>query len=651
MVISAITVYLLLLVVLAIIVGVFIYAVRIYEHGIDLAPLHEKKEQLQEDIESAQNTLSDLSVQMSTLRSQEAKAQQTIAEARAEKEWMDANRDGIANHRKQIANLQEDLKHLNDDFNKRDEEYQQKQLDYQKLSGEEQALRIQAEKEKAETTELKQQKEQLKHDITALNVAHDDAAKKMESIREECRNAQSELDRLKAELAEKNRENERVGKHITDNRKELSAIKDSLKKLHSEYNAKEVEDRELSQRLSLKQVEADTGKFQWQDLNRSIFAYPDGRNRKNEEKEAEWLSSFKKNLQSCGIMFPERMINAFHTGLKVADYSPLVVLAGISGTGKSLLPRLYAHAIGMNFLQVAVQPRWDSPQDMFGFYNYMEGRYKATELSRLLWQFDRYNNEVAKSKCDSILPMNLVLLDEMNLARVEYYFSDMLSKLEVRRGLNSDDGNQRRNAEIEIECRASKNNSETRRLFVGSNTLFVGTMNEDESTQTLSDKVMDRANVLRFGRPEQLNAAPKIDAFLEKYQEKVLTDTIWGEKWIKSDGQNTRDLQQIMEGINAELAKIGRPFAHRVWQAMKAYVNNYPVSGVNGFKNAVADQIEMKVLPKLNGIEKDNQVAREALQNIGNQINVIGDDELSIAFENCRNNNSELFFQWHGIMR
>jgi hypothetical protein len=57
-------------------------------------------------------------------------------------------------------------------------------------------------------------------------------------------------------------------------------------------------------------------------------------------------------------------------------------LAGVSGTGKSLLPRRYAEAMG--FLQIAVEPRWDSPQDLLGFYNYIEKNYRATDLARII---------------------------------------------------------------------------------------------------------------------------------------------------------------------------------------------------------------------------------------------------------------------------
>src|ERR1039458_6937614 len=107
--------------------------------------------------------------------------------------------------------------------------------------------------------------------------------------------------------------------------------------------------------------------------------------------ENEALRSVKETLKKRGLIFSDRVINAFHTSLKISTISPLTVLAGISGTGKSELPRQYAIGMGLPFLQLAVQPRWDSPQDLFGFYNYMEKKYKPTELARLMVHLDQKN--------------------------------------------------------------------------------------------------------------------------------------------------------------------------------------------------------------------------------------------------------------------
>lgn len=83
--------------------------------------------------------------------------------------------------------------------------------------------------------------------------------------------------------------------------------------------------------------------------------------------ESDFLNQFKDYLKAKGLTFSDRVINAFHTSLKVQDISALVILAGISGTGKSELPQAYGEFIGAPLVMLPVQPRWDSPQDLQGF--------------------------------------------------------------------------------------------------------------------------------------------------------------------------------------------------------------------------------------------------------------------------------------------
>ena len=400
----------------------------------------------------------------------------------------------------------------------------------------------------------------------------------------------------------------------------------------------------------------------WGDLDNPVitdpkFSKPNRYISNKNIDEVRDLDEFAAQLSSCNIEFNRRTINAFHTSLKVADSSPLVVLAGISGTGKSLLPQLYAKHFGFNFLNMAVQPRWDSSQDLFGFYNYAQYRYKATELSRLLWQYDVYNNTKGDNKCKfsesdvGLLPMNIVLLDEMNLARVEYYFSDMLSKLETRRTVDITNPAQRYIAEVEIECGST---ATPRRLFVGSNTLFVGTMNEDETTQVLSDKIMDRANVLRFGRPKKLESKADPVRFESEFSSsEPRTFNQWKNMYNKKDLLQESTLEKVIDEINDAMEVAGRPFAHRVKTSIVNYINNYP--GVKdgderAFKNALSDQIEFKIMPKLNGLEKDSNQNSKALSELAHIIENI-DDELSDTFDYVVNDSESAFFQWHGVRR
>ncbi len=379
------------------------------------------------------------------------------------------------------------------------------------------------------------------------------------------------------------------------------------------------------------------------------------------------LNRTSNYLEQLGIQFHERVLHAFHTSLKVAEMSPLVVLAGISGTGKSELPRRYAEGMGLHFLSLAVQPRWDSPQDMFGFFNFLENRYRATELGRALVQMDRFFDAPERgwtfpkewrdeNLCNRML---LVLLDEMNLARVEYYFSEFLSRLEIRRGIASENPHERRKAEIALEVGLQSLKREngqvqvqqqpTLQLFVDRNVLFVGTMNEDETTQTLSDKVVDRANVLRFGRPLKLR--PGAVQNPPKPTENWLPYESW-KSWTrdseKLDSHIRGEVSGWIQELNQAMQSIGRPFAHRTFASMLAYIANYP--DPSAYKLAMADQIEQKLLPKFRGLDPQDSASRQALGTIQAILGKLGDEPLLEAVRQSQKQ-SEHQFSWLGVDR
>ncbi|WP_171238329.1 chromosome segregation ATPase-like protein [Ruegeria sp. HKCCA5763] len=315
------------------------------------------------------------------------------------------------------------------------------------------------------------------------------------------------------------------------------------------------------------------------------------------ENEADAIKRVERRLRAKGLDYPARTLRAFHTAMKVNETTQMAVLAGISGTGKSQLPRQYAAGMGIGFLQVPVQPRWDSPQDLMGFYNYIEGKFRPTDMARALWALDELNNDDAEQD-----RMMMILLDEMNLARVEYYFSDFLSRLESRpRPEDVGDANERKDAEIELEI---PNMERPPRIFPGYNLLFAGTMNEDESTQSLSDKVVDRANILRFSAPRKIKdgrAEGTVEPTLALSQQ---TWESWGRSSVSVDGD--RSVTSRIEQMVDLMRDFKRPFGHRLGRAIMAYAANYPeVEGGRGVDDALADQVEMRLLPKLRGVETD----------------------------------------------
>ncbi|WP_232263754.1 McrB family protein [Helicobacter pylori] len=281
----------------------------------------------------------------------------------------------------------------------------------------------------------------------------------------------------------------------------------------------------------------------------------------NEVEELAFLECIEKGMQEFNVFYPKRLLYMFHTALKSTSLSPLSVLSGVSGTGKSELPKLYAHFGGLNFLSIAVQPTWDSPESLMGYFNAIENKFDATEFLRFFIQTTLSNNEEPYGLKEA---MNIVLLDEMNLAHIELYFAEFLSKLEIKRSKETN---------ISIKLGTGL----TWELPLGDNLLFVGTMNEDESTKMLSDKVLDRAFCLNFERPKELIS--KQQKPLPSNDEYLKVETF--NRWINKKGDQEANLEgkykKLTERINERLNACGRSIGHRVWQSMSFYMHNHPL--------------------------------------------------------------------------
>jgi hypothetical protein len=190
----------------------------------------------------------------------------------------------------------------------------------------------------------------------------------------------------------------------------------------------------------------------------------------------------------------------------------------------------------------------------------------------------------------------------MNLSRVEYYFAEFLSRLELRpRPSESGDPSKRQSAEILIEVPGE----EPKAISLGHNVLFAGTMNEDESTQALSDKVLDRGNMLRFPAPKKVQEIDSVES--PQNVAPPLSRSTW-EGWRQQTSTlpNLDKAKGLVDVFSERMKSLGRPFGHRVGQAMLAYAANYPAhdgQSEGTLSDAMADQVEMRLLPKLRGIE------------------------------------------------
>ena len=252
------------------------------------------------------------------------------------------------------------------------------------------------------------------------------------------------------------------------------------------------------------------------------------------------------------------------------------------------------------------------------------------------------------------------MLDEMNLARIEYYFSEFLSKLELRRNINIEDEKEYRMVSTEIYAGGKdddgiKKESGTDEnipifLYAGYNILFVGTMNEDETTQSLSDKVIDRANVLYFGKPDNLKINyQNVDRHQAEWEPMSVDD--WNQWLFEPDGTSIKEfnkVENLLNELNNTLSELGRPFGWRTYKSIMSYIANHPDVSLD--KNSgilpLSDQVVMRVMPKLKGLDLDE--FNIVFEKLSNQLNQIDDPQLLDSFKKARSNPMG-FFDWRGI--
>ncbi|AHV95636.1 hypothetical protein [Paenibacillus sabinae] len=471
--------------------------------------------------------------------------------------------------------------------------------------------------------------------LLRLNQQHEELKKLREELLErptqDMRARYDENDRRLKELQESNsrltEERARLQAQFNDANQQALRIKeleDNNKSLLRRYEATEAENKRLEaerKRLQASYEREQEREDRIKDIELPYFEQHLERLPQPPASELDWLAGIDAACRDYGLKFPKRILHAFHTGLKTSEWSPLTVLAGVSGTGKSELPRLYSHFGGFNYLPLAVQPNWDSQESMLGFFNSIDNKFDAQPVLRFLSQTQRKNAPDYPGFEDV---MNLILLDEMNLAHIELYFAEFLSKLELRRG--------RKGAEVpHIDVKLGSGCAPYP-LKLGRNVLWAGTMNQDETTKSLSDKVLDRGIVINFPRPTTFERRSALKQLTNPSP--LLTRRTWESWWSKESvfqEEQIRPYKQFVEEINQSLAMVGRALGHRVWQSVEYYMANYPTvrtqldpGNLNrsernlekAMRVAFEDQLVQKVMPKLRGIETRGRSKTECLDKI-----------------------------------
>ncbi|KHL91641.1 ATPase [Paenibacillus sp. IHB B 3415] len=207
-----------------------------------------------------------------------------------------------------------------------------------------------------------------------------------------------------------------------------------------------------------------------------------------DEEVIAFLHQIQSHIRRQGFFFPEHLIENFYLSLKA---KPFVILAGISGTGKTRLVKLFAEALGATrdngqYTLIPVRPDWSDPADLLG-YKDLSGRFQPGPITQVFVEARQPENRHKPY---------FICLDEMNLARVEHYFSDLLSVLETQEWRESEIQTQ------ELISRALLGTPEDQATYGGlgipENVFLIGTVNMDETTHPFSKKVLDRASTLEF---------------------------------------------------------------------------------------------------------------------------------------------------------
>ena len=176
-----------------------------------------------------------------------------------------------------------------------------------------------------------------------------------------------------------------------------------------------------------------------------------------------------------GLYYDIRIIRYLIASLGTAR---LLILQGISGTGKTSLAYAFGKFVQLDTSIASVQPSWRERTELFGYFNEFTKKFNETDFLRACYEANYYEDP------------HIIVLDEMNIARVEYYFAEMLSILEMPRP---------EEWLIDIVSNEWDNDPVLLRggkIHINDNTWFIGTINNDDSTFAVADKVYDRAVVI-----------------------------------------------------------------------------------------------------------------------------------------------------------
>ena len=253
----------------------------------------------------------------------------------------------------------------------------------------------------------------------------------------------------------------------------------------------------------------------------------------------------------------------------------LIILEGISGTGKTSLAYAFGSFIDNETTVASVQPSWRDSTEIFGYFNEFTKKFNETEILEKMYEAE-YTDEVY-----------ITLLDEMNISRVEYYFAEMLSILELPN---------KKDWVVELVPNVWPSDPkllENGKLKIPENMWYIGTINNDDSTFMITDKVYDRAMPIAID--------DKCEAFEAPETESVKTSYAYLDKLFKDAANNNPVSDEMLEKV-AQLDRyvidhFRLAFGNRIVKQLKEFVPAFIACGgeeIAGIDYVIAHKILRK---------------------------------------------------------
>jgi hypothetical protein len=273
-----------------------------------------------------------------------------------------------------------------------------------------------------------------------------------------------------------------------------------------------------------------------------------------------------------GLYYEKKVVRLLFAGLASTK---LILLQGISGTGKTSLPYALGKFIENDSTIVSVQPSWRDRTELFGYFNEFSKKFNETDVLRRIYE-SAYKDD-----------LNVIILDELNIARIEYYFAEMLSIMEMP------DVDEWRIELVPSSWINDPKNLRDGKLLIPQNTWYVGTANNDDTTFAVSDKVYDRALTINIDSKGVPFDAPDTEPARLSYS---YLNSLY-KKAVEENPVDQRYLDLIEQLDDYVIKKFRVAFGNRIMKQLKIFVPVYVACGgtvLEGIDHILATKVFRK---------------------------------------------------------